>query len=366
MKTILHTLLFMAIGIPVFSQTVSLTQIATLPTTIEETSGLLFLDGKLITHNDSQNEAYLYEIDTLTGNVSRKVFVKNATNVDWEDICADDTYIYIADVGNNNGTRTNLKIYRVLISEYHTTPNDTISAESISYSYVNQTDFTSNANTNFDAEAIIAYNDSIYIFTKNWGDMRCNVYSLPKTPGNYTSKRVDSFDPQGMITGADYNAATQKIMLSGYTLFGAFLVQITQFSGNLFSNGLIHKQSLNTSGSYQTESIAFFKDNSAYISSEKSIFGSAWLGRLSWQENTNVATELVNEKINISPNPANHLLYIDRKESFNTTFYNLKGQIVLSSDQNPIDISKLNQGWHILYFSDNKGQIIAKQRLLVK
>jgi len=37
---------------------------------VRETSGLIYLNGKLITHNDSGGEPALYELDTITGNVT--------------------------------------------------------------------------------------------------------------------------------------------------------------------------------------------------------------------------------------------------------------------------------------------------------
>ena len=160
---------------------------------INETSGLITINQKLITHNDSGGEAALYEIDTTSGNYTRKVTVSNAYNQDWEDICSDSNYIYIADFGNNSGTRTNLKIYRILISDFINTPNDTVTADTINFNYADQTDFTpSTYSTNFDAEAIISIGDSLYIFTKNWGNYWTNIYALPKTPGSYQATKTIS------------------------------------------------------------------------------------------------------------------------------------------------------------------------------
>ena len=82
---------------------------------IEESSGMIFLDGRTITHNDSGGGAILFEVDQQTCKVTRQVAIANATNRDWEDIEQDGTYIYIGDIGNNNGTRQDLKIYRILI-----------------------------------------------------------------------------------------------------------------------------------------------------------------------------------------------------------------------------------------------------------
>jgi hypothetical protein len=84
-----------------------------LPSTISETSGLLFFNGKLITHNDSGNTAQLFEVDTTSLQLTRTVTVLNAENIDWEDLAQDDAYIYVGDFGNNSGTRTDLVIYRI-------------------------------------------------------------------------------------------------------------------------------------------------------------------------------------------------------------------------------------------------------------
>src|SRR5687768_2482689 len=84
---------------------------APVPATISETSGLMFWDGLLWTHNDSGGDAVLFGLDTASGTLVRSVRILEATNVDWEDITRDEDYVYIADFGNNNGTRTDLKIY---------------------------------------------------------------------------------------------------------------------------------------------------------------------------------------------------------------------------------------------------------------
>ena len=81
-----------------------------LPGSLNESSGAIFFNNRLITHNDSGGEAKLYELDTISGIIEREVTILNATNVDWEDITQDETSIYIGDFGNNNGNRTDLKI----------------------------------------------------------------------------------------------------------------------------------------------------------------------------------------------------------------------------------------------------------------
>ncbi|MFT5214871.1 MAG: hypothetical protein ACI9WV_002606, partial [Patiriisocius sp.] len=196
-----------------------------LPEKVKETSGLLFLDGKIITHNDSGDAANLYEIDSLSGTILRTISISNATNVDWEDVTENDTHIFIADIGNNNGNRQNLKIYCILKSDFKN--NTTVSAEIISFSYEDQTDFSSQANSsNFDAEGIVIYQNKILIFTKNWADLKTNVYKIPLTTGSHVALKVSSANIAGLITGAVYT--NDRFFLTGYeTSLTPFLIYIS-------------------------------------------------------------------------------------------------------------------------------------------
>jgi len=241
---------------------------------IKETSGLVYLNQKLITHNDSEGRPALYEIDSASGNVIRTVVISNATNIDWEDICYDSTYLYIGDFGND-GSRTDLKIYRLPISSYLTTDNDTVTVDTIRFNYSDQTDFTPGPfSTNYDAEALISYKDSLYIFTKNWSDKWTNIYALPKTPGTYQISKADSINAQGLVTGATYNSVSRTIMLVGYTFISPFIIEISDFTSNEFSSGTIHRYMISPTPdcSFQMESITSLNQNKYYITAEE--FGS--------------------------------------------------------------------------------------------
>jgi hypothetical protein len=262
-----------------------ITLVTTLQDSIENSSGLIYLNGKLITHNDSGGEPMLYEFDSVSGNVTRLVMIENATNTDWEDICYDNAYIYIADFGNNNGSRTNLKIYRLPISDYFMTPNDTVTVDIINFSYSDQTDFTPNPfSTNFDAEALISYNDSLFIFTKNWDNNWTYIYALPKVPGTYQIEKVDSIDVQGLITSATYDDLSNTVLLSGYTsaFTDAFIVEISGFTLNNFSNGIIDRYIIEPplGSSTKIEGITCFQSNQYYLTAEKNATGTPALYRL--------------------------------------------------------------------------------------
>src|SRR5690349_7001177 len=122
-----------------------------LNTKLNESSGLIWWNNQVWTHNDSGGEPAIYAIDTATGNIIKKVTIANATNVDWEDIAQDSTYIYIGDFGNNaNGNRQDLKIYRVKKADVKS--KTSVKAAIINYTYNDQTSFTpaGSNNTNFD------------------------------------------------------------------------------------------------------------------------------------------------------------------------------------------------------------------------
>ncbi len=83
-----------------------------LPKKIDETSGLEYFKGHFITHNDSGGKPKLYSF-TSEGDILKSYKIKGANNKDWEELTADNNFIYICDIGNNYATRKDLKIYKV-------------------------------------------------------------------------------------------------------------------------------------------------------------------------------------------------------------------------------------------------------------
>ncbi|WP_257984554.1 hypothetical protein [Psychroflexus sp. MES1-P1E] len=181
MKKIIIITAFILGTFNVIAQIANVEEKFDLPIILSESSGAIFFNDKLIIHNDSGNENNLYELDTISGLVTRTVTVTNATNVDWEDIAQDETSIYIGDIGNNSGDRTDLKIYTLNKSDYLSSTN--VTAEIINFSYSDQIDFAPNPNnTEWDAEALISFDvNSLILFTKNWVNGTTKAYSIPKT-----------------------------------------------------------------------------------------------------------------------------------------------------------------------------------------
>ncbi len=269
MKRLLICSILSALSILCHAQSIS--TVTPLSSSVNETSGLIYLNGKLITHNDSGGKPILFEMSVETGEVLRKIHIQNATNIDWEDLTYDENYIYISDTGNNRGSRKNLKIYRVLISAFMDENLDSIKAETISIKYADQKSFKKTTRkTNFDAEALVSIKDSLYIFSKNWSNGWTNIYASSKKPGTYSLTKIDSINALGLVTGATYNQKMNSIMLSGYGVSSNFLLEISDFKGNKFSKGKVNRIEISPEGSKQVEGITQISPTSYYLSAEKS------------------------------------------------------------------------------------------------
>ena len=241
--------------------------IGTLPDEVLESSGLIFYNGKLITHNDSGNSTKLYEIDPLNLQILRIIDVTDAINTDWEDLAQDDDYIYIGDFGNNTGNREDLSIYRISKSDYDV--SNVLSAERIDFSYEDQTDFSGTQNSDWDAEALVDFGDQLLIFTKQWVTNGTVAYAIPKTPGEYTAKNLGFYDVNGLISGAVHNKFSNVLMLLGYSSqLQPFILRIDELSSDFTFNGTETKSSLGIAFS-QVEGITFSDANTYFISSER-------------------------------------------------------------------------------------------------
>jgi len=265
MKT-LFPILLCCFATAVFGQ-IAVREIGEMPDRVWETSGLIFHKGKLITHNDSGGSAQLFEIDTVTMTVARSVSISNAENWDWEDIAQDDTYFYIADFGNNNGTRQNLRVYRVSKNMYDTV--NAVPAEEIGFSYEDQTDFSDSGDSDWDAESLFVLNDELIILTKQWKSNNTVAYSIPKIPGNHTARKLDSFAVNGLVTAATYNESTKVLYMLGYnSLLGSFLYRVRGATPTLIFGGEVEQVETDI-GFAQTEGITFTSDSTYLISSER-------------------------------------------------------------------------------------------------
>lgn len=264
-KSIVYLCLFLITPFLWGQQTISL--VGVLPEEVNETSGLIFYNGKLITHNDSGNSAELYEIDTLSLQITRTIQIENAVNIDWEDLTQDQNFIYIGDIGNNNGDRTDLAVYRIAKAEFDN--SDSVSADRIGFSYEDQSNFTTTPNSDWDAEALTVLRGQLTIFTKRWQSSGSTVYVVPNTPGENMAINLGTTQISGLVTAATYNEATNVLFLLGYSRqLIPFLVRFKDPPGPLSFSGTGELTSLGI-GFSQTEGIGFVDANTYYISSER-------------------------------------------------------------------------------------------------
>ena len=256
----------------------SLNLVANLVDTLSENSGLVWAAGKLYTFNDSGSGTKVYEV-TANGTIVRTIHIANSTNVDWEAMTSDSTYFYLGDFGNNNGNRTDLCIYRLLKSEVTNNAIDTVVAEKMNFSWADQLDFTSayNAN-NFDCEAFYATEDSLFLFSKNWVDLKTKCYSLPNYWTDTLNATLSSqFDVDGLITDACKDTMNDRIYLLGYknngsNFYTSFIWCLWDHASNFIFSGNKRRIEIgNVLTVSQTEGITLSDNGTAYVSAEKVI-----------------------------------------------------------------------------------------------
>lgn len=247
------------------------TPLVRLPSVLVESSGLaMTTPGKIWSHNDSGNENKLYGVDT-NGSLLRTITISNATNVDWEELAMDaQKRIYVCDVGNNNNSRNNQTIYR--IPDPETFVQNTITAEVIRFSFEDQNGFPPPASErNYDLEAVIWHNDSLFMFTKDRTSPFAGytkMYKMPATPGTHVAKAAGSrylgnnFS-SAWVTSADIHPASGKLVL----LVNNRLIIFSDYPGNRFFDGKTTEYPF-TSLPGQVEAILFLSETKLYMTEE--------------------------------------------------------------------------------------------------
>ncbi len=266
---ILHFLLISFLGFSQKIEKISLKKykIAVLSDSLQESSGLTNLDGRLFSFNDSGNTSEIFEI-TPGSSYINKTFQTGLRNIDWEAITNDGENFYVGEFGNNLGTRKDLKIYQIPFR------NDSLIVDSIKtipFFYPEQTDFTpKNINNNFDAEAMIFSDGNIHLFTKEWITKTVSHYVIDKNlTENQPAKKLESFDTGFVVT--DASVFENKLYVVGYTKNASVYMMIFEKdeTGNLFFNKPLKKFSLGRAFNIgQIEGITA-TEKGVYISGER-------------------------------------------------------------------------------------------------
>ena len=280
-QKILATVAFVSVAFFVSAQVEDPTVlIDELDQTISETSGLAFINGRLWTHNDSDGEPKIYRIDTTSGQVIGTKVIAGVTNEDWEDLAKDKTHLYIGNFGSVN---SNLQILRIKIEDLENPALDTLIPRIIKFTYGNsdypEADFSA-TNTRFDCEAMIAKDDTIFLFSKNWIDHKTYLYAIPNKANDFhTITPIDTLQLDYLVCGADYDYTSNTVALVGYTydVSGSipdskpYITLLRNFEGNKFFSGTVESKDFSAmSTKYsQTEGIAFRDYGRLWVTNEK-------------------------------------------------------------------------------------------------
>lgn len=254
----------------------TISMLHSLPSAVNESSGIEVLNGGLWTHNDSGDYPRLYQLSMETGKINKEVTLSNAKAKDWEDMAADEDFVYVGDFGNNGGKRQDLAIYKVAQTEL-LSEKEEVDAFKLEFTYPDRTDFKPKKyQHNFDCEAIISDGDSLFIFSKNHLDQQSRLYGLSKTEPKQVAHLKARFDTKGTITGAGIDTENKILGLVGYFYdlkgdgYAPFIWFFWDYPNHDYFSG--KSQRVNLPVLMQVEGICFWKDGQFLISSEKSFF----------------------------------------------------------------------------------------------
>ena len=233
-----------------------------LPLKINETSGLEYYGDNFLTHNDSGGKTILYEFNKDGKIVYEYTINDCGVNNDWEDITADNENIYVANSGNNYGTRQNLAVL-ILDKE-----NNFECTGQIQFKYKNQVNFENRNRHPYDSEGIISVGDELILFSKDRENLMTELYSLPKIPGSYEIEPIHSYPVNSLITGADYNDELKLVALVGYDFnWNQYFYKISNFDLSNMDQGVIEKFKIPV-GKAQIEAVKIIDESSFWITSE--------------------------------------------------------------------------------------------------
>lgn len=226
---------------------------------IDETSGLASFENNFLTLNDSGGKPALYSFNAK-GDLLETHKIDGAINRDWEDIAQDSTHFYIADTGNNYATREDLTVYIVT--------RDFKLKDSIKINYASQTNFKKKKKNNYDAETLIAYGDSLLIFSKNRKSQKTQLYAFPKEGGQFSLEKLHTFDVNALITGGDYDSNSKQLVLTAYLPdYTQYIFKAENFQLDQLEDIVLERYQLPLKPA-QIEAVKILDNGSVWITSE--------------------------------------------------------------------------------------------------
>lgn len=176
--------------------------------------------GILWLHNDSGDRPTLYAM-TEKGDIRTQFTLGGASAIDWEDIAygpgpvPGKTYLYAADIGDNQAKRKTVVVYRA--EEPHLL--ETTQPRSLALNNVVSDAFTFRyPDGPRDAEALIIdpLTQDMYIISKRDKNSRVYRAAAPHKPGTTRTLEFVTTLPMQLATGADISADGKNVILKNY------------------------------------------------------------------------------------------------------------------------------------------------------
>ncbi|MFN2439553.1 MAG: hypothetical protein ABR503_10170 [Chitinophagaceae bacterium] len=232
---------------------------------INETSGIAdskLNPGHLWAQEDSDSPTQLYLINH-SGDVIKRVHIKNVVNRDWEDMALMGNDIYIGEIGDNNLVYPVYSFY--IFSEPLLSADTIYNAVNIQFVY---------PDGSHDAEAFLVdpATKDIYIITKR--DQPSKIYKLTypyRIGATNTTSLVGNLDYTGVV-GAAISADGKEIILKTYTSLNYY----TRNTNEQISETLKKKYSkIGYVPEPQGEAIGFAINNSGFFTLSEKGFSNA-------------------------------------------------------------------------------------------
>lgn len=238
-----------------------------LPDEVRETSGLARSrrdPGRFWTHNDAGNGAELFAVDT-EGALVQRVRVTGTQASDWEDIeaarCESGDCLYVGDIGDNDGERERITIYRV--PEPAPEATESLPAEALHARYPDGPR---------DAEALFgAASGDLYVVTKGRrGPIALYRYPAPQRAGEtVTLERIrelfpEPSDEEDRVTAATSSPDGRWVGIRSYRQL--FLYRAAELVGGGDAEPLV--VDLGSLGHPQGESLVIGEGGAVWVSTE--------------------------------------------------------------------------------------------------
>ena len=225
---------------------------------INETSGLIrWFGDTLITHNDSGNDAVLYFLTADNGEIVKELDLPFVMQ-DFEEIKSKEETLILADIGNNEGERTDLN-FKFIDRKGNLT-------NQVNFSYAFQMDFNPDTLGLYDAEAFIPWQDELLLFSKNRSNYNSYVYRINTGLNNQEVSPVDTLRTNFLVTGACYEENDSTLLIVGYDFSRNHFIQRYIINGDLTFN-LVKQVELEFKQPLQIESIEIIGEY-IYLTSE--------------------------------------------------------------------------------------------------